>query len=61
MFHYRWAFAADVARAAAILPRWFRTNMPDQQAIAAGQTFAQRFWRHLVGFPRLQGGRGQRR
>ena len=23
MFHYRWAFAADVAKAAAILPRWF--------------------------------------
>jgi glutathione S-transferase len=42
MFHYRWAFAADVARAAAILPRWFRTDMPDDQAIAAGKNFAER-------------------
>src|SRR5437870_8124950 len=42
MFHYRWAFAPDVARAAAILPRWFRTDMPDDQAIAAGKNFAER-------------------
>jgi glutathione S-transferase len=42
MFHYRWAFAPDVARAAAILPRWFRTNMPESQAQALGTTFAAR-------------------
>lgn len=42
MFHYRWAFPADVANGAAILPRWFRTNQPDSQADALGQQFAQR-------------------
>ncbi|MFN8644519.1 MAG: glutathione S-transferase C-terminal domain-containing protein [Candidatus Binatia bacterium] len=42
MFHYRWAYPADVANAAAILPRWFRTNQPEAQAVAAGRTFAER-------------------
>jgi glutathione S-transferase len=42
MFHYRWAFPADVANGAAILPRWFRTNQPEAQAEAAGRQFAQR-------------------
>jgi glutathione S-transferase len=42
MFHYRWAFAADVANAAAILPRWFRTNQPEADAVAAGAMFAER-------------------
>ena len=42
MFHYRWAFPADVANGAAILPRWVRTNQPEIQAVALGQQFAQR-------------------
>ena len=42
MFHYRWAFAPDVARAAAILPRWFRTNMPEDQAVSLGTDFSER-------------------
>src|ERR1700675_2420591 len=42
MFHYRWAFAADVANAAAILPRWFRTNQPEETAVANGRMFAER-------------------
>ena len=42
MFHYRWAFAADVANAAAILPRWFRTNQPEPDAVANGKMFAER-------------------
>ena len=42
MFHYRWAFPADVARAAAILPRWLRPGMPEAQAIALGTEFAER-------------------
>ena len=42
MFHYRWAFAADVANAAAILPRWFRTDQPESEAVAAGKMFAER-------------------
>ena len=42
MFHYRWAFAPDVAKAAAILPRWSRTDLPEAQARALGRTFAER-------------------
>jgi glutathione S-transferase len=42
MFHYRWAFAPDVARAAAILPRWSRTNHPESQAVALGALFSER-------------------
>jgi glutathione S-transferase len=42
MFHYRWAFAADVANAAAILPRWFRTDQPEAVAVSAGSAFAER-------------------
>ncbi len=42
MFHYRWAFAADVAHAAAILPRWFRTTQPESEAVAAGTMFTER-------------------
>jgi glutathione S-transferase len=42
MFHYRWAFPPDVARAQAILPRWFRTNMPEEQAVVLGKDFGER-------------------
>src|SRR5438093_6958451 len=42
MFHYRWAFAPDIARAAAILPRWSRTNHPESQAVALGRLFSDR-------------------
>jgi hypothetical protein len=42
MFHYRWAFAPDIANAAAILPRWFRTNQPESDAVANGKLFADR-------------------
>jgi glutathione S-transferase len=42
MFHYRWAFAPDVAKAAAILPRWFRTDQSDAAAAEAGRLFAAR-------------------
>ncbi|MFI5316616.1 MAG: glutathione S-transferase C-terminal domain-containing protein [Myxococcota bacterium] len=42
MFHYRWAFAPDVARAAAILPRWGRTDQPEPEALALGEMFAKR-------------------
>jgi len=42
MFHYRWAYAADVAQAAAILPRWFRVNAPETEALAAGREFSAR-------------------
>jgi glutathione S-transferase len=42
MFHYRWAFAPDIARAAALLPRWSRTDVPDAQSRALGAAFADR-------------------
>jgi glutathione S-transferase len=42
MFHYRWAFAPDIAKAAAILPRWSRTDQPEAQAAQLGHVFAER-------------------
>ena len=42
MFHYRWAYAADVEQAAAILPRWFRIDQPEAEALSAGKQFAAR-------------------
>ncbi len=42
MFHYRWAHAADIAKASAILPRWFATDLPEAAAVAAGEKFARR-------------------
>jgi len=42
MFHYRWAFPPDVARAAAILPRWSRTDLPADRYDALGKVFAER-------------------
>jgi glutathione S-transferase len=42
MFHYRWAFAPDVAQAAAILPRWRRVDEPEAMAVAAGKMFSER-------------------
>jgi glutathione S-transferase len=42
MFHYRWAFPADIAQAAAILPLWFRPDGPEADARAAGREFSAR-------------------
>ncbi len=42
MFHYRWAFKPDIAKAAAILPRWRRTDQPESEALALGKIFAER-------------------
>ena len=42
MFHYRWHFADDIARASAILPAWTRGRMPDAALKAAGTTIAER-------------------
>ncbi|MBW2315157.1 MAG: glutathione S-transferase [Deltaproteobacteria bacterium] len=42
MFHYRWAYAADIDKAARILPRWFASEMPEETAVAMGQQFAER-------------------
>jgi hypothetical protein len=42
MFHYRWAFAPDIAKASAILPRWSVTDQPEEQARRLGEMFAER-------------------
>jgi glutathione S-transferase len=42
MFHYRWAHAADVAQAAAILPRWRRVDDAEENALAAAKLFSER-------------------
>ncbi len=42
MFHYRWAFVADVAKAAAILPRWSRLNVPEETVASMGKMVSER-------------------
>lgn len=42
MFHYRWAYADDVAKAAAVLPAYTKARLPDAELQAAGATFAER-------------------
>jgi glutathione S-transferase len=42
MFHYRWAYAADIAQAAAILPRWRRVDDAEESALAAAKLFSER-------------------
>jgi glutathione S-transferase len=42
MFHYRWYYEADVAKAAAILPRWSLPNQPEEMARAFGKQVAER-------------------
>jgi len=48
MFHYRWSYPADIAKAAKILPRWSRTDQPETQATAQGRAFAERQIRRLT-------------
>ncbi|MEX2206041.1 MAG: glutathione S-transferase N-terminal domain-containing protein [Myxococcota bacterium] len=47
MFHYRWVYAADIAKASAILPRWRRTDQSESEALAMGKMFADRQIRRL--------------
>ena len=42
MFHYRWAFAADVSKAAALLPRWHRVDVPDDRVSALSEMISER-------------------
>jgi glutathione S-transferase len=42
MFHYRWAFAPDAAKAAAILPRWARTDAPEEMVVELSRAFRER-------------------
>jgi glutathione S-transferase len=38
MFHYRWRYEADIAKAGAILPRWADTSAPEER-MAASRAF----------------------
>jgi glutathione S-transferase len=42
MFHYRWSHPADVAQAAALLPRWRRIDDAEESALAAAKLFSER-------------------
>lgn len=42
MFHYRWAYAADIAKASAILPCWRGMAVPDEVLAERGRGFADR-------------------
>lgn len=42
MFHYRWSYPADIARAAAILPCWTGSSIPDAVLADRGQQFSKR-------------------
>ncbi|MBJ19532.1 MAG: glutathione S-transferase [bacterium] len=42
MFHYRWAFEADIAKAAAILPRGSASQKSDEFLAQAGKAFSKR-------------------
>ena len=42
MFHYRWAFDPDVSKAAALLPRWARTDAPEELMEKLGRSFSER-------------------
>ncbi|MBP7648349.1 MAG: glutathione S-transferase C-terminal domain-containing protein [Phenylobacterium sp.] len=42
MFHYRWHYPDDIARAAAVLPAWSRGRTPDAALKEAGKTISGR-------------------
>jgi glutathione S-transferase len=42
MFHYRWAFEADVAFAARVLPRWGAIDQSDAEIAPRSKLFAER-------------------
>jgi glutathione S-transferase len=42
MFHYRWHYAADIDKAAAILPRWRALGAPDEQLARMSEFVAKR-------------------
>jgi len=42
MFHYRWAYAADIDKASRVLPTWSRRPMSDEELTAAGAMVSSR-------------------
>ena len=42
MFHYRWAYEADIRKASRILPLWRRVDLADAQVAPLSKAFAER-------------------
>ena len=42
MFHYRWSYEPDIAKAAAMLPCWRGFSIPDAELMARGAAVAER-------------------
>ncbi len=42
MFHYRWAYEADIAKASAVLPRWGQTAAPEAETAPLSKYIAER-------------------
>lgn len=42
MFHYRWSYDADIAKAASILPRFRGISGPEEEVLEMGRLFAER-------------------
>lgn len=42
MFHYRWAYQADIDKAASILPLWRKVDVPDEEIAPFSKFIAQR-------------------
>ncbi len=42
MFHYRWAFEADIAKASQVLPRWSDVTVPNEAVEGLAEVFAER-------------------
>ena len=42
MFHYRWSYAADIAKAGKMLPAWRGFSIPDEELAARGKMVSER-------------------
>jgi glutathione S-transferase len=42
MFHYRWSYEPDIAKAAAMLPAWRGFSIPDEDLAARGKAVSER-------------------
>jgi glutathione S-transferase len=42
MFHYRWAYPADIAKAQHVLPLWRAVDVPNEQVAPMAKMFAER-------------------
>jgi glutathione S-transferase len=42
MFHYRWSYAADIAKAGMMLPAWRGFSIPDEELKARGDAVSER-------------------